>query len=120
MDSHRAIERRTRPMLGFTDFSLHSHPSLRYRTDAHDQERANDKRRQGTNPRTAFLLPGSISSWTISALDRSNILIATEPPDAATNWPVAAVAPIFKLRYCRKNSSEHKIIYRFCRILYAP
>jgi len=35
-------------------FSLRTHPSVRHRTHAHDQERANEKRRQGKNPAQNF------------------------------------------------------------------
>ena len=38
---HRAIKRRTRPMLGFKDFDCACH-SKRHRSHAHDQERADE------------------------------------------------------------------------------
>jgi transposase-like protein len=74
-------------------FSLRPHSSLRHRTHAHDQERTNERRRQGTNARTAFLLLGRISHPTISAFDRSNILIATEPSTLSSKpWADSGVA----------------------------
>jgi transposase-like protein len=41
---HRAIKRRTRPMLGFKTFRLCPDPSGWNRTDAHDRERTNEVR----------------------------------------------------------------------------
>jgi len=80
---HRAIKRRTRPMLGFKDFRcariLLSGIELVHMIRKGQMKNDGRRTNPGTNPRTAFLLIGSISSWTISAFERSNILIATEP-----------------------------------------
>ena len=60
-------------------FSLRPHPSLRYRAHAHDQQRANERRWQGTNSCTAVLRLGCIRSSTVTTLECSGSLIATEP-----------------------------------------
>jgi transposase-like protein len=57
---HRAIKRIVRPMLGFQSFRS-ARVTLRYRTDAHDQERADDHgRRAKSLRRQSVLFPGSL------------------------------------------------------------
>jgi hypothetical protein len=67
-------------MIGFKDFSLRPHPSLRHRCGlSMIMEGQMKDGGKGTTPRRAFLLLGSISPPAISAFDCSNLLIATKP-----------------------------------------
>jgi hypothetical protein len=82
---HRAIKRRTRPMLGFKSFSLCPDPSGRHRNVACDRQRTDDVRSR--NPsicRLSILRSRNVSSASHIDLVRSLILTATNLPKCSS------------------------------------
>jgi len=99
---HRAIKRRTRPMLGFKKFGCARILIKRYRTHAHDQQGTDEKLRTRAQSRPAILRLSFITNSHHISLLRPAILIATVPRN--TRSTVVVLTTIHQFSMCLFHS----------------